>query len=439
MVWQYAQQQDRPATVEPEVASAIAEAVVARVNSEFAPAQVLDPDPETLQAIIERIRHWTQAELRGHNLGHVDYRIEAELAQRIQHQMLGLGFLEPLLERKDLSEIMLNQDGALWVLPKGRTNPVSVEEIVPGFSRLGVTEVRIVVDKLLGAVGRRVNEAEPIVAAKLPRSSKLPAGARVNVVIPRIANGDYPAMNIRFYEEKPVGPDHLLTWKELNEPMMEFLREVVQRQLRLMIAGGTATGKTTLLSCLASLIPPDQRILLVEDPAEVFLDHPHVVSLEARPATVEGKYGIAVGDLVTTAMRMSPRWLIVGEVRHGGAAVWLMRAQMSDHPGMSTIHADDPKSAVETLCLLAMIDNDPPVRYQATKALIVRALDLFVQIGIDRWGVRRVMRIGQVGPELKGGEVFIEDLWLYRPEQSTKENPVWEQVGELTRGRTVVA
>ncbi len=137
-------------------------------------------------------------------------------------------------------------------------------------------------------------------------------------------------------------------------------------------------------------------------------------------------------------MRMSPRWLVVGEVRHGDAAVWLMRAQMSDHPGMSTIHADDPKSAVEMLCLLAMIDNDPPVRYQATKTLITRAIDIFVQIGIDPWGVRRITRIGQVAPQLKAGDVWIDDLYLYRPEKSTKDNPVWEKVGELTRSRTAV-
>jgi len=438
MVWQYTgQEHARAVTIGPEAASEVTEAVAAHVNEEFTPAQILDPDRETLGSIVERIRYWTQAELRARGLGSVDYQIEADLALRIQHQMMGLGFLEPLLGRGDLSEVMLNQDGSLWVLPRGATNPVRVEELEPGFVRPCVTEVRIVVDKLLGAVGRRVNEAEPIVAARLPRSPKLPAGARVNVVIPRVANGDYPIVNVRFYEEKPVKPEQLLEWGELSEPMMEFLRQAVERQLRLMVAGGTATGKTTLLSCLAGLIPPDQRVLLIEDPAEIFLDHPHVVSLEARPPTVEGRYGVSVGDLVTTAMRMSPRWLIVGEVRHGSAAVWLLRAQMSDHPGMSTIHADDPRSAVETLCLLAMIDNDPPVRYKATKTLITRALDLFVQIGVDRWGVRRVLRVGEVADELKSGEVWIEDLWLYRAEASTRENPVWEQVGELTRSRVM--
>lgn len=438
MVFQYTQQTARAVSVDSEIASAIAEAVTAHINAEFSPSQILDPDDATRQAIIERIRYWTQAELRSRGLGHVDYHVEADLALRIQHQMLGLGFLEPLLERGDLSEIMLNQDGTVWVLRKGEVNPVRVEDLVPDFVRPSVTEVRVVLDKLLGAVGRRVNEAEPIVAAKLPRSPKIPAGARVNVVIPRIANGEYPIVNIRFYEAKPVKPEQLLAWGMLDEQVLEALTYIVERQGRLMIAGGTATGKTTFLSALANRIPREHRIILVEDPAEIFLDHPHVVSMEARPPTVEGKYGVSVGDLVTAAMRMTPRWLVVGEIRHGGAAVWLLRAQMSDHPGMSTIHADDPKSAVETLCLLAMIDNDPPVRYQATKALIARAVHYFIQIGIDPWGVRRVMRVGQVDPELKAGEVFIHDLFLYCPERSTREKPVWEQVGEPTRFQTAL-
>jgi pilus assembly protein CpaF len=438
MLDQYVTQRQAAPTLDTGVTSEIAAAVVARINSEFTPDQVLTPDDATREQIVERIRHWTQAELRQRGFGAVDLRVEADLAQRIQHQMLGLGFLEPLLGRDDVSEIMLNQDGSLWLMCKGCVNPTPVQEVLPDYTRPGVTEVRIVIDKLLGQVGRRVSEAEPIVAAKLPRSPRLPAGARVNVVIPPIANGPYPEMNVRLYEPRPVPVEQLLAWGELDEEIAGFLQKAVLNQLRIVVAGGTATGKTTLLSCLVGFIPPEQRIVFVEDPAEIFVEHPHVVSLEARPATTEGRYGVRVGDLVTTAMRMSPRWLVVGEVRHGDAAVWLMRAQMSDHPGMSTIHADDPKSAVETLCLLAMIDNDPPVRTQATKTLIARSIDLFVQIGIDPWGVRRITRIGQVAPELKAGEVWIDDLYLYRTERSTREQPVWEKVGEMTRSRTMM-
>jgi pilus assembly protein CpaF len=413
-------------------------AVKQQINTEFEPQEVLSPDDDTKGRIIERIRYHTQNEIRRCGMGTLDVRIEQDLAERIQHQMLGLGFLEPILDRGDVSEIMMNQDGSLWLMMKGEINPVAVQTVVPDFRLPTVNDVEIVIDKLLGQVNRRVNEAEPIVAAKIPRSPRLPAGARVNVIIPPIANGPYPEMNIRLYEAKPVTPEQLLAWGEMNEELMDFLRSCVQRQMRIMVAGGTATGKTTLLSCLVGFIPHDLRIVFIEDPAEIFVEHPHVVSLEARQATVQGLYGVSVGSLVTTAMRMSPRWLVVGEVRHGDAAVWLMRAQMSDHPGMSTLHADNPKSAVETLCLLASIDNTPPVRYQATKTLIARAVDLFVQIGIDPFGVRRITRVTQVASELKGGEVWVDDIYRYDEQKSTREKPVWHKVGDLTRSRTLV-
>jgi len=428
----------RPTSITDEAARDVTAAVQAHINREFAPAEVMSPDDETREAIIERIHHWTQKELRARGLGGAGRHLEAAMADRIRHQMLGLGFLEPFLARDDISELSLNPDGSFWTMRRGATTWIRAEDVDDDFVLPSPTGVRIVIDKLLGAVNRRISEAEPIVSAKIPRSRTLPAGARVNVVAPPIANGDYPALNVRLYEPEPVPPEKLLAWRELSEPMMAFLRQAVADQLRIMVAGGTATGKTTLLSCLVGLIPHDQRIVLVEDPAEIFVEHPQALSLEARPPTVEGQYGVSVGDLVTTAMRMSPRWLVVGEVRQGDAGVWLMRAQMSDHPGMSSIHAADPKVAVETLCLLAQIDHRPPVPYRATKTLVARSIDLFVQIGVDHFGVRRVTRIGQVEPRLKHGEVFIKDLFLYRPEQSTKEKPVWEQVGRRTRSRTVV-
>jgi pilus assembly protein CpaF len=435
----YTRDQPRaPSELDEETTSDLMRAVKQQINTEFEPRDVLSPDDGTKARIIERIRFHTQNEIRKRGMGALNIHIEQDLAKRIQHQMLGLGFLEPILDRGDVSEIMMNQDGSLWLMMKGQVNAVEVHSVIPDFRDPSVNDVEIVIDKLLGQVNRRVNEAEPIVAAKIPRTPRLPAGARVNVIIPPIANGPYPEMNIRLYEAKPVTPEQLLAWGEMNEELMEFLRTCVQRQMRIVIAGGTTTGKTTLLSCLVGFIPEDLRIVFIEDPAEIFVEHPHVVSLEARPGTVQGLYGVSVGSLVTTAMRMSPRWLVVGEVRHGDAAVWLMRAQMSDHPGMSTIHADNPKSAVETLCLLASIDNTPPVRYAATKTLIARAIDIFVQIGIDPFGVRRITRVTQVAPELKGGEVWVDDIYRYDEKRSTMDKPVWEKVGELTRDRTLV-
>ena len=148
---------------------------------------------------------------------------------------------------------------------------------------------------------------------------------------------------------------------------------------------------------------------------------------------MEGKFGVGLGQLVTTAMRQSPRWLVVGEVRTGDAAVWLLRAQMSDHPGLSTIHAHSPRAAVDTLCLLARLDLQIP--YEATKNLITRAIDLAVQIGYDRWGVRRVTDIGRVEPTLKHGNVLITPIYGYQEESSTAQLPVWQQVGQASLTR----
>ena len=421
-------------TLNPESVRSIMETVITRVNSEFGAAEILSPDAETEARIRERIRAVTQAVLRRDGLGSINVREENALVERIEDQMLGLGFLERLLPpaRVDLSEIMVNQDGQVWVLPKGSSYPVPADGVVPT-----VTEVRLVVDKILGAVSRRVSEAEPIVPAKLPRSERLPAGARVNVVAPPVANGPYPIVNVRLYEEEPVSPDRLLGREDwppsLSEEMMEALAAAVQGHLRIMIAGGTATGKTTFLSAMASFIPREERIVLAEDPAEVFIDHPHVVSMEGRPPSIEGKYGVGIGDLVTTAMRQTPRWLVVGEVRTGQAAVWLMRAQMSDHPGLSTIHADSPFAAVDTLGLLAQLDMG--IRLEATKHLITRAIDLFVQVGYDRWGFRRRLRIAQVRAELHHGHVYLDDVFGYDEQASTRDHPVWQKVGEITRVR----
>ena len=412
-----------PKVDEANVAEIIA-AVVERVNAEFTPEEILSPSPEVSRQIQERIAIITRAELRRRDLlAAFTQEREQALIQRIIHQTLGLGFLEDLLPpaRRDVSEIMVNQDGTLWIVPRGQRRCQPVD------GRLSPAEVRLVIDKLLGPQAKALSEANPIVAAKLPRGPRLPAGARVNIVGPPVANGDYPIVNIRLYEEKPVKPGQILAWRMASEEILDFLAGIIgSGEGRIMISGGTSTGKTTFLSCLCNYIDPKARIVLIEDPAEIFIDHPHVVSMEARPPNVEGKYGVPLGALVTTAMRQSPEWLVVGEVRTGQAAVWLLRAQMSDHPGLSTIHAESPKAAVDTLCLLALLDMD--VRFVATKRLITRAIHYFVQVGFDPFHIRRVMRVARVEPELRHGDVFLNDVFRYDPGASTAEEPVWERV-----------
>ncbi len=348
---------------------------------------------------------------------------EEELLQNIMYKLLGLGFLEQLLppNRDDVSEITVNPDGTVWIMTKGSHGFTQTD------IRVTEREVKIVIDRMLGPQNRMITEAEPIALAKLPRTERLPGGARVTVVGPPIANGDIGySINIRLFQPKPVRPEQLLAWNELSEEMLEFLRQAIRRRRRIMIAGPTASGKTTFLSALAEMIyPPTERIVLIEDPAEIFLDLPHVVSLEARPPNVEGKYGVELGHLVTLAMRMSPSWLILGEVRTGKAGVWLLRAQMSAHAGLSTIHADSPDTAIKTLGLLAQLEPGLYTTMEAIKMLVSRAVHYFVQLTFDPWGARRVGLITRV-VGIKDGDVEMEDVFVYSHEKSKEGEPVWE-------------
>jgi pilus assembly protein CpaF len=403
----------------PEKRKEIEEEVIERVTEE------LGSLPEESDEVREMIRWFTREALRRRDLDSIPIREEEALSRSIADRVVGLGFFESLFppRRTDLIEIMMNQDGSVWILKKGEINPIPA-----GIPEPSLFEAELAVEKLLRLAGRFVTEAEPIASGKIPRSERLPAGARVTVVRPPIANGPYPIVNVRFYEAKPVKPERIIEWGMASSEVMGFLEEAIKEHARVMISGGTATGKTTFLSALCNYIPKDERIVLNEDPAEIFIDHPNVASLETRPPSMEGKYGVDMGELVTVAMRQTPRWLIVGEVRRGDAAVWALRAYMSDHPGLSTIHADSPKAAVSNLCLFARLDMGVP--YDATKRLVARAIDLFVQLGFDLSGKRRVFEISEVLPELKHGDVVLSPIFLFE-----EGNSSWRKVGERKRRR----
>lgn len=398
-----------------------------RTIGEAFPAQVILTPSEGDR---QRVREATKLAVQGGEQrlglwGRIRPEEEDALIQEVMDRVLGLGFLEALLppRREDVSEIALNPDGSIWIMPRGKS------DFEPTDIHVEAAEAKRIIDKILGPQNRMITEAEPLVFTKLPRSPRMPGGARVTVIAPPISNGDVGyVMNIRLYEPKPVKPEQLLAWKMLSPEMVDFLRKAIKRRRRIMIAGSTATGKTTFLSALAEMIdPPTERVVLIEDPAEIFLDLPHVISLEARPPNIEGKYGVTLGQLVTSAMRLSPRWLILGEVRTGDAGVWLLRAQMSDHAGLSTIHSDSPASAIETLGLLAQLEPSVQAKYEAIKKLVSRAVNYFVQIYFDPWGVRRVERITKV-MGMSRGNVELRDVYRYVPEKSTKDQPVWEWV-----------
>jgi pilus assembly protein CpaF len=256
------------------------------------------------------------------------------------------------------------------------------------------------------------------------------------VVIPPIAVGtkgtqaaEYPALNIRLFEEEPVIPQRLVEWGTLNEEMLQFLAQVVRDHRSIVIAGGTGTGKTTMLGALLTYIPPEDRVVTIEDTAELRLTVPHWVSLESRPPSVEGKYEMSMADLINASLRMTPTWVIVGEIRTGLACAQLLQTQISGHSGMSTIHAETPRKAVQTLVLRGLQSGQLP-KTVAIKTLIALAVDCFVQIQYDRQGVRRVTHICEVDEELHGGEVQLRDLFRLREDSG---EPAWEKVEEPQR------
>ncbi len=327
------------------------------------------------------------------------------IARDIVARVGGLGFLEPLLRNDSgLSEVTLTPQGDVWILKKG----------APSFEKLpnkpSLTDAWRAVETLLAPLGRAVTEAAPSVDAKIPRQEGLAGGARVKIIHPVVAPGlGYPSVNVRLFEPKPVPPQQMIEWKVAPAAVIRSLVDLVSKALRVLVIGGTASGKTTLLSALCYGIPKEARVVKIEDPEEIWLDHPHVVTLEARPIQVGSSIvPYTLASAVDDAMRMSPRWLIVGEMRRGDAAAALFRAQMSDHPGLSTFHAEGPEAAVTRLNLLLYADVG--IRAESAKEMFAQAIDLIVQVG---WigGTRAMLGVWEVSKQLKAGNVQFQQLY----------------------------
>lgn len=344
----------------------------------------------------------------------IPHTLGITLAQQLAARVGGLGVFDELLppNRNDLSEIAMNPDGSIWLLRKG-------EMFFEPYPRsVSIEETWRSVEALIAPIGRAISEAQPSVDAKLPRMEGM-GGARVKIIHPVLAPGKgYPSINIRIFEPRPVAPEQVVAWGMCPPAVMASLLDLVKRKYRLMVIGGTATGKTTFLSSIAHGVPENARIVKIEDPEEIWLPHPNVVTLEARPRVVGSEVpGYSLSDGVDDAMRMAPNWLIVGEVRTGTAALSLFRAQMSDHPGLSTLHADSPQAAVHRLGVLMFADAQ--VRIEAAKEMFIMAVDLVVQVGW-REGKRQVVGVWEVGKELKGGNVRFEELYQFGQQEMSQ-------------------
>ncbi len=341
------------------------------------------------------------------------------MAEELTRRIVGLGFLDLLLPpaRTDISEITIYSSGLLQIMPKGSVRWETIDlHPEPG-------EIWRVLDRLIGPQNKTLNETNPSVNAKLPATQHNPGGGRIKALHPVIAPpGRNPSINIRLYEQKPVRPEWLLERGVMSPEMMDYLKGTMQRGDRILISGGTRTGKTTLLSALCNFLPENWRIVKIEDPEEIWVDRSTVQTIEARPQAVGTDVKpYTLADGVDDAMRMSPDYLVIGEVRDGMAAMSLFRALMTGHSGACTFHADSPREAVRRLATI--MGADAGVRGHEANQMIVDAIDLLVQIGI-RQEVRRIVAISTLNKDLKNGDIYCESEFQYS-EESTLEKLIW--------------
>ncbi|MFI5179452.1 MAG: ATPase, T2SS/T4P/T4SS family [Vicinamibacterales bacterium] len=329
--------------------------------------------------------------------GHIQARdVRRRIVKDVLDEALGLGPLEDLLADPAVTEIMVNRHDQIYVERKGRLEKTDVRF-------LNMEQLRGVIERIVAPLGRRIDEKVPMVDARLRD------GSRVNAIIPPLALRG-PALTIRKFSRKMLGVGDLVKFGSLTEQMSTFLGAAVQARLNIVISGGTGSGKTTLLNLLASFIPEDERIVTIEDAAEVQLPQDHVVTLEARPPNIEGEGAITIRDLVRNALRMRPDRIVVGECR-AGEALDMLQAMNTGHDGsLTTLHANAPRDALSRLETLALMSGlDLPAR--AIRDQIASAVNLVVQQSRLQDGSRRVTHIteviGQDGDAFTLADVFV--------------------------------
>ena len=411
-------------SLDESVRSEIFNEVIDQINHEFAPTVLRNPNEGDRKHIRERVEFQVALALRRRNC-RPGAQQETVISEELSRRIVGLGFLDLLLPpaRTDISEITIYSSGLMQIMRKGSVRWDTIDlRPEPG-------EIWRVLDRLIGPQNKTLNETNPSINAKLPATKDNPGGGRIKALHPVIAPpGRNPSVNIRLYEQKPVRPEWLLERGVMNPEMMDCLRQAMEEGKRILISGGTRTGKTTLLSALCNFLPEAWRIVKIEDPEEIWVDRPTVQTVEARPQAIGTDVRpYTLADGVDDAMRMSPDYLVIGEVRDGIAAMSLFRALMTGHSGACTFHADSPREAARRLA--TVLGADAGVRPQEANQMISDALDLLVQIGI-RHEVRRVVAISYIIKDLKNEDIRFEPVFQYK-EGSNMSNPQWEKLGML--------
>jgi pilus assembly protein CpaF len=354
------------------------------------------PNPDDIDATREQITALLNEALVEENVQAAAVDI-ARLTDAIANEILGYGPIQPLLDDDSVTEVMVNGFAHVFVERFGKLEraPVAFDDD---------NHVMRIIDKIVSPLGRRVDEASPMVDARLPD------GSRVNAIIPPVSIHG-PSLTIRRFPSQPFTMDDLIKTGSVNAEMAEFLIGAVRSRLNIIISGGAGTGKTTLLNVLASFIGGDERVVTIEDAAELRLQQPDIVSLEARPPNTDGRGQITIRDLVRNSLRMRPDRIIIGEAR-SGEALDMLQAMNTGHDGsITTVHANNPREAlnrVETMVLMAGMDL--PVR--AIRSQVSEGIQLIVHVSRLLDGTRKVTAITEI-QGIEGDTITLEEIFRY--------------------------
>jgi pilus assembly protein CpaF len=338
--------------------------------------------------------------------------IREQLFHEILDDLLGFGPIQPLLDDPEISEVMVNSAKRVYVERKGKltkTNVVFEDD----------NHVLKIIDRIILPLGRRIDGDSPTVDARLPD------GSRVNAVVRPVAI-DGPCITIRKFKKEKLTTNQLIEAGSITKTVVEFIRACVVSRLNIIISGGTGSGKTTLLNVLSGFISEDERIVTIEDAAELKLQQEHVLRLETKPANLEGKSAITIRDLVRNSLRMRPDRIIVGEVR-SGEALDMLQAMNTGHDGsLTTLHANTPRDAIsrlETMCLMAGVD----LPLKVVRQQIASAIDLIIQQTRMKDGTRKVTNVTEVSG-MEGETVVMTDVFKF---EQTRIGPEGEIIGEI--------
>jgi pilus assembly protein CpaF len=359
--------------------------------------------PERLLVEVERLISDLATERRVQLNG----KEQRQLATELVDDMLGLGPLEPLLLDDGITDIMVNGPLHTFVEKSGKLTQV------PVYFR-DWTHLTNICQRIAASVGRRVDESSPMVDARLKD------GSRVNIILPPLAL-DGPSLSIRKFSKKPIDFDKLIAYGSLTAPIARILEIAARCRLNIIVSGGTGSGKTTMMNAMSRFIDPSERIVTVEDAAELQLQQPHIVRLETRPASLEGKGEVNARDLVRNALRMRPDRIIIGEVR-GAEAFDMLQAMNTGHDGsMSTIHANNTRDAlarIENMVQMSSMGLSP----KAIRTQVVAAVNIIVQVERQRDGGRRVTQVTEIAG-MEGETQLLNDIFKF------------ELIGETAEGR----